>query len=100
VAVETIGNWYGIVGFSDENELLEAVSRFHHIPTVIVHGRNILCRVEGAVGLASMWPEADVVIVPAAGLSAMDPVRAGGSSGLWPLSHRTRSRDRSRGNGR
>ena len=45
--------------FLRENELLDAVPRFRHVPSVIVHGRyDMLCPVEGALALAAVWPEA------------------------------------------
>jgi len=60
--------------FLRENELIEAVPRFRHVPAVIVHGRyDMLCPVEGAVALAAAWPEATLSIVPDAGHSATEP---------------------------
>ena len=60
--------------FLRENELLDAVPRFRHVPCAIVHGRyDMLCPVDGAVELASAWPEATFEIVPDAGHSAMEP---------------------------
>jgi proline iminopeptidase len=60
--------------FLRENELIEAVPRFRHVPAVIVHGRyDMSCPVEGAVALAAAWPEATLSIVPDAGHSATEP---------------------------
>jgi proline iminopeptidase len=60
--------------FLRENELIESVPRFRHVPGVIVHGRyDMLCPVEGAVALATAWPEATLNIVPDAGHSALEP---------------------------
>jgi proline iminopeptidase len=60
--------------FLRENELIEAVPRFRHVPTEIIHGRyDMLCPVEGAYALADVWPEATLSIVPDAGHSALEP---------------------------
>jgi proline iminopeptidase len=60
--------------FMRENELLDAVPRFRHVPGVIIHGRyDMLCPVEGAFTLAAAWPEATLSIVPDAGHSATEP---------------------------
>jgi len=60
--------------FLRENELIDAVPRFRHVPGVIVHGRyDMLCPVEAAVALAAAWPEAQLTIVPDAGHSALEP---------------------------
>lgn len=60
--------------FLRENELIDAVPRFRHLPGVIVHGRyDMLCPVEGAVALAAAWPEATLSIVADAGHSAAEP---------------------------
>ncbi len=60
--------------FLDEGALIKAVPRFRHVPGIIVHGRyDVICPAEGAVALHRAWPEADFVIVPDAGHSAMEP---------------------------
>jgi proline iminopeptidase len=60
--------------FLRENELIDAVERFRHVPAVIVHGRyDMLCPVEGAVALAAAWPQARLSIVADAGHSAWEP---------------------------
>lgn len=60
--------------FLRENELIDAVPRFRHVPGVIVHGRyDMLCPVDAAVALATAWPEATLSIVPDAGHSALEP---------------------------
>ena len=60
--------------FLRENELLDAVPRFRHVPAVMVHGRyDMLCPVEGALALAAVWPEAALHIVPDAGHAATEP---------------------------
>jgi proline iminopeptidase len=60
--------------FLRENELIEAVPKFRHVPAEIVHGRyDMLCPVEGALALAAAWPEASLSIVADAGHSALEP---------------------------
>jgi proline iminopeptidase len=60
--------------FLRDNELLDAVPRFRHVPGVLVHGRyDMLCPVEGALQLAAAWPEAQLVIAPDAGHAATEP---------------------------
>jgi len=60
--------------FLRENELIDAVPRFRHVPGAIVHGRyDMLCPVDGAVELAEAWPGASLAIVPDAGHSAFEP---------------------------
>ena len=60
--------------FLRPNELVEAVPRFRHVPGVIIHGRyDMLCPLDGAIELASAWPEASLEVVPGAGHSAMEP---------------------------
>lgn len=60
--------------FLDEGALIKAVPRFRHVPGIIVHGRyDVICPAEGAVALHRAWPEADFVMVPDAGHSAMEP---------------------------
>ncbi len=60
--------------FLDEGALIRSVPRFRHVPGIIVHGRyDVICPAEGAVALHRAWPEADFVIVPDAGHSAMEP---------------------------
>lgn len=60
--------------FLPENALLEGVDRIRHIPAVIVQGRyDLVCPIVTADELARAWPEAEYVIVPDAGHSAMEP---------------------------
>jgi proline iminopeptidase len=60
--------------FLRDSELIDSVPRFRHVPGVIVHGRyDMLCPVEGAVALATAWPEAMLSIVADAGHSALEP---------------------------
>jgi len=57
-----------------EAQLLERVDRIRHIPAVIVQGRyDIVCPIRTADELHRVWPEADYIVVPDAGHSAMEP---------------------------
>ncbi len=59
--------------FLSSGQLLAGVERIRHIPGVIVQGRyDMICPPEAADRLNLAWPEADVVIVPDAGHSAME----------------------------
>ena len=60
--------------FLRDTPLLEQVERFRHIPTRIIQGRyDMVCPPVTADALHRAWPEADYVIVPDAGHSAMEP---------------------------
>jgi proline iminopeptidase len=57
-----------------EDRLLRDVHRIRHIPAVIVQGRyDVVCPIRTADELHRAWPEADYVVVPDAGHSAMEP---------------------------
>lgn len=57
-----------------ERDLLARVESIRHLPAVIVQGRyDMICPVRSADRLARAWPEAECVIVPDAGHSAMEP---------------------------
>ncbi len=54
--------------------LLHQVDRFRHIPAIIIHGRyDCVCPLATAHRLHLAWPEADYIIVPDGGHSALDP---------------------------
>jgi proline iminopeptidase len=60
--------------FADPDRLLAEVQRIRHLPCTIVQGRyDIVCPIMTADTLARAWPEADYIIVPDAGHSAMEP---------------------------
>jgi proline iminopeptidase len=60
--------------FLPENALLDGVGRLAGIPAVIVQGRyDMVCPIATADELHQAWPEADYVVVPDAGHSAMEP---------------------------
>ncbi|MFM2042953.1 MAG: putative proline iminopeptidase Pip [Pseudomonadota bacterium] len=57
-----------------ETRLLDQVGRIRHIPAIIVQGRyDIVCPIRTADELHRAWPEADYIVVPDAGHSAMEP---------------------------
>jgi proline iminopeptidase len=64
--------------FDPETRLLDEVDRVRGIPAVIVQGRyDIVCPIHTADTLRRAWPEAQYIVVPDAGHSAMEPgVRA------------------------
>ena len=54
--------------------MLARVDRIRAIPTTIVQGRyDMVCPIVSADDLARVWPEANYVVVPDAGHSAMEP---------------------------
>ena len=60
--------------FLGEDALLRGVERIRRIPGVIVQGRyDVVCPMTTAEELHRAWPEADFVVVPDAGHSAMEP---------------------------
>lgn len=60
--------------FLSENALLENLDRIRDIPSVIVQGRyDVVCPIVTAYELHQAWPEADYIVVPDAGHSAMEP---------------------------
>ncbi|HEY9548263.1 MAG TPA: prolyl aminopeptidase [Kiloniellaceae bacterium] len=60
--------------FLQEDQLLQGVQRIRNIPATIVQGRfDIVCPIETADALHQAWPEADYLVVPDAGHSAMEP---------------------------
>ncbi|GAC1395991.1 MAG: prolyl aminopeptidase [Pyrinomonadaceae bacterium] len=71
-----------------ENYLLENVDKIRHIPTIIVQGRyDIICPMTSAWDLHKAFPEAELVIVPDAGHSALEK---GTSSALVEATNRFR----------
>ena len=60
--------------FAGTDDLIRRVDRIRHLPGVIVQGRyDMVCPIRSADELARAWPEAEYVIVPDAGHSAMEP---------------------------
>ncbi len=60
--------------FISDDALIDAIDRIRHLPCIIVQGRyDMVCPMVTADELHAAWPEADYVIVPDAGHSAMEP---------------------------
>lgn len=61
-------------GLEPEDKLLRDIRKVRHIPAVIIQGRyDIVCPIRTADELHRAWPEADYIVVPDAGHSAMEP---------------------------
>ncbi len=57
-----------------ENSLLNSIDKIREIPSTIIHGRyDLICPIRTAHKLHQLWPEADYIVVPDAGHSALDP---------------------------
>jgi proline iminopeptidase len=60
--------------FTGGRDLIPRARHIRHLPAIIVQGRyDMVCPIRGADELARAWPEAEYVIVPDAGHSAMEP---------------------------
>jgi proline iminopeptidase len=60
--------------FMAPGQLLDGVTRIRNIPATIVQGRyDMVCPIDTADALHRAWPEADYLVVPDAGHSAMEP---------------------------
>ena len=60
--------------FLGDTYILDNVDRLRAVPATIVQGRyDMVCPIATADALARAWPEAEYVIVPNAGHSAMEP---------------------------
>lgn len=60
--------------FEPEDRLLRDVHKIRHIPAFIVQGRyDLVCPLRSADDLHRAWPEAEYVVIPDAGHSAMEP---------------------------
>jgi proline iminopeptidase len=59
---------------SAEESLLNKIDVIRHIPTIIIQGRyDVICPMQTAYTLHQSWPEADYIVVPDCGHSALDP---------------------------
>lgn len=57
-----------------EKSILKKLDILRKIPAVIVQGRyDIICPISVAYRVHQLWPEADYIVVPDAGHSALDP---------------------------
>ena len=56
------------------NALLDNINSIRHLPGIIIQGRyDMVCPISTADDLHRTWPEADYIVVPDSGHSAMDP---------------------------
>lgn len=56
------------------NQLIEDIHKIRHIPAWLVHGRyDVICPVEQAWELSSVWPEAKLSIIADAGHAVVEP---------------------------
>jgi proline iminopeptidase len=61
-------------GFMAEDHLLQGVGRIAHVPGVIVQGRyDVVTPPQSAFDLARAWTKSELVIIPDAGHSALEP---------------------------
>jgi proline iminopeptidase len=76
--------------FMQEDALLKGVDKIRDIPGVIIQGRyDMVCPITTANALHEAWPEAEYVVVPDAGHSAMEPgIRAALVRASERLKHR------------
>lgn len=57
-----------------ERSILNHIDAIKHIPAAIIQGRyDMICPIDTANKLHHAWPEADYIVVPDAGHSALDP---------------------------
>jgi proline iminopeptidase len=76
IALARIEAHYFINGtfLESDDQLLKDAWRLRALPGVIVQGRyDLVCPMESAWDLAAAWPEARLVVVPAAGHAADEP---------------------------
>ncbi len=76
IALARIEAHYFINGtfLESDDQLLKDAKRLHTLPGVIVQGRyDLVCPMQSAWDLAAAWPEARLVVVPAAGHAADEP---------------------------
>jgi len=60
--------------YAGDRDLIARIGRVRQLPATIVQGRyDMVCPIASADELARAWPEAEYVVVPDAGHSAMEP---------------------------
>lgn len=60
--------------FTPDDWILREVDRYRHIPTTIIQGQyDLICPMTSAWELHQVWGEAELIIVPDAGHSALEP---------------------------
>lgn len=76
--------------FLGDDEIIDGVAAIRHLPAVIVQGRyDMVCPIVSADALARAWPDAEYVVVPDAGHSALEPgIRAALLQATETIKHR------------
>ena len=60
--------------FIEPNQIIRRAYLLEDIPGVIIHGRyDVVCPVEQAYALHSVWPQAQFTVAPGSGHSATEP---------------------------
>ena len=60
--------------FTGARDLIARIGAIRHLPGIVIQGRyDMVCPIGSADALARAWPEAEYVVVPDAGHSAMEP---------------------------
>lgn len=60
--------------FIPDDALLQNINRIRHIPARIIQGRyDVVCPPKTAWDLKKAWPEAELIIIPDAGHSSLEP---------------------------
>jgi proline iminopeptidase len=60
--------------FLKEGQLIDDIKKINHLPLIIVNGRyDAITRAKSAYRLHNLWPSSELIIVDAAGHSAMEP---------------------------
>jgi len=56
-----------------DDQILDQIDKIRNIPATIIQGRyDVICPIETANKLHQVWPEADYIVVPDSGHSALD----------------------------
>ncbi len=59
--------------FNETNYLINNIHKIRHIPGIIIQGRyDLVCPMQSAFELHRAWPEADFIVCPESGHSAME----------------------------
>jgi proline iminopeptidase len=67
-------HYFKTQAFTPETSILNAMDILRKIPAAIIQGRyDMICPITTAHKIHLLWPEADYVVVPDAGHSALDP---------------------------
>ena len=60
--------------FEGERDLIAGIAPLRRLPGIVIQGRyDMVCPIRSADALVRAWPEAEYVVVPDAGHSAMEP---------------------------